>query len=149
MKNNLPQRKNIRLKYYDYSTEGLYFVTICIKDRVEILGKIKDNNIRLTKEGSIAKNNIRNIDKIFEGVLIDEYIIMPNHIHMIISLDGQNEVTLSRIVKQYKGVVTKQIGFSIWQKLYYENVIRNEKEYYIIKEYIQNNVINWEKDKYF
>ena len=146
MKKNLPQRKNIRLKYYDYSTPGLYFVTICIKNRREILGHIKYNDIKLTKEGYIARKNIK---KIFEGITIDEYVIMPNHIHMLISLDGQNEVTLSRIIKQYKGVVTKQIGYSIWQKLYYEHVIRNEKEYYIVKEYIRNNIINWEKDKYF
>ena len=149
MKNNLPQRKNIRLKYYDYSTAGLYFVTICIKNRREILGKIKDNYIKLTKEGYIVRKNIINIEKIFEGIIIDEYVIMPNHIHMLIELDGQNGVTLSRIINQYKGVVTKQIGYSIWQKLYYEHVIRNEKEYYIIKEYIKNNVISWEKDKYF
>ena len=149
MKNNLPQRKNIRLREYDYSSEGVYFITICIRNRIELLGNIKDNNISLTREGFIAKNNIKHIEKIFNNVKVDDYVIMPNHIHIIISINEPNEVTLSRIIKQYKGAVTKQIGHSIWQKLYYEHIIRNEKEYYTIKEYIQNNIINWKKDKYF
>ena len=74
---------------------------------------------------------------------------MPNHIHMIISMDNENYANLSRIIKQYKGSVTKQIGHSIWQKSYYEHIIRYEKEYYNIKEYIQNNIVNWKHDKYF
>ena len=68
---------------------------------------------------------------------------------MIISINEQNGVTLSRVLKQYKGAVTKQIGYSIWKKSYYEHIIRNEKEYYKIKEYIKNNIINWRKNKYF
>ena len=74
---------------------------------------------------------------------------MPNHLHIIISKNEQNVLTISRILKQYKGTVTKQIGYPIWQKSYYEHVIRNELEYYKIKEYIQNNILNWKEDKYF
>ena len=74
---------------------------------------------------------------------------MPNHIHIIITINNNNSINIARIIKQYKGSVTKKIGYSIWQKSYYEHIIRDEKEYYNIKEYIQNNIINWEKDKYF
>ncbi len=149
MENNLPKRKSIRLKEYDYSSAGMYFVTICIKNRIEILGKIKDDKMNLTKEGIIVEKHIRNITNVFKKITIDEYIIMPNHIHMIIAIDKQNKVTLSKIIKRYKENITKEIRYCIWQKSFYEHIIRDENEYYKIKEYIQNNVINWEKDIYF
>ena len=149
MEKNLPQRKNIRLKNYNYATLGMYFITICIQDRIEILGKIRDKKIKLTEQGIIAQNYLESIEVVYDGIKIDEYIIMPNHIHMIIEINSQTGISVPRIIKQYKEIVTKQIGYSIWQKSYYEHVIRNEKEYYKIKQYIQNNVINWEEDKYF
>ena len=149
MNNKMPIRKQLRLEDYDYSQQGTYFITICVKNRLEILGNINDNEINLAKEGIIAKSYIETIEKVFEGIILDEYVIMPNHIHAIISIVKQNKVTLSRIINQYKGAVTKQIGYSIWQKSYYEHIIRNEKEYYKIKEYIQNNIINWKQDEYF
>ncbi len=74
---------------------------------------------------------------------------MPNHIHAIISIDGTTGISVSRIINQYKGMITKQLGYSIWQKSYYDHIVRNEKEYYKIKKYIQTNIINWEQDKYF
>ena len=149
MKNTLPVRKNIRLNYYDYSKKGTYFITICIKNRIEILGKINNNQIKLTKEGIIAQKNITNIEKIYRNTEIEDYVIMPNHIHMMITLKEQNKIKIPRIIKQYKNIVTKQIGYSIWQKSYYEHIIRTEKDYYKIKEYIRNNVMNWKQDKYF
>ena len=150
VKKELPKRKNIRLKYYDYSNEGLYFVTICTKNRIQVLGKIIDNKyIELTKEGILVEQYIKNIKHIFNNVIVDEYIIMPNHIHMILIISNINDINISRIIKQYKMYVSKMIGYSIWQKSFYEHIIRNEKEYYAIKEYIQNNIVNWHKDKYF
>ena len=143
-------RKKIRLENYDYSEENMYFITICIKDRVEMLGKIvKENEIELTKEGNVAKHNINKIEEIYDNIIIDEYIIMPNHIHMILRIIYKNGISISRIVKHYKTNITKEIGHSIWQKSFYEHVIRDEKDYLRIKEYIQNNIINWKKDKYF
>ena len=100
MKDKLPQRKNIRLKYYDYSLEGYYFITICTKNREEILGTIvgaddtvrPQNNypkIKLTLIGKIIYQCLNEINKIYKNVTIDEYIIMPNHIHIIICLGGR------------------------------------------------------------
>ena len=149
MKENLPRRKNIRLKYYDYSKEGMYFITICIKNRIEILGKITNDNMNLTKEGTIVEDNIRKISEIYSNIKIDEYIIMPNHIHMLLLIDKKSVVTISRVIKQYKESRTKRLGYRIFQKLYYEHIIRNEKEYLKIKEYIQNNIMNWKQDRYF
>lgn len=150
MENKLPIRKRLRIIEYDYSSEGMYFITICIKDRMEILGKIKeDSSIELTKQGKIAEEHIKQIGEVYQNVIVDEYIIMPNHIHMILAINNKRRVTISRIIKQYKAYVSKKIGYSIWQKSFYEHVIRNEKEYLNIKEYIQNNVVNWKEDMYY
>ena len=147
MKEVLQVRKKNRLKYYNYSTEGMYFITICTKNRTEILGKIINNNIILSQEGKMVKKYIEQIEKVYNGTYMDEYIIMPNHIHLIINI--QKKMDISRIIKQYKMSVSKVLGYSIWQKSYHDHIIRNEKEYYIIKNYIQNNVTNWKQDKYF
>ena len=149
MREKLPQRKKIRLKDYDYSKENMYFITICVKNRAELLGKItEDNKIELTKEGKILKQNINKISEIYDNIIIDEYIIMPNHIHILVLILDKKGVTLSKIVKHYKANISRELTHSIWQKSFYEHIIRNEKEYLKIKEYIKNNIINWKKDKY-
>lgn len=150
MESKLLTRKRLRISEYDYSDVGMYFITVCIKDRMEILGKIKgDIFIELSKQGKVVEEHIKQIEDVYQNVMIDEYIIMPNHIHMIITINNKRQVTISRIIKQYKANVSKKIGYSIWQKSFYEHVIRNEKEYLNIKEYIQNNVINWKEDMYY
>ena len=149
MKENLPVRKKIRLQDYDYSEENMYFITICVKNRVEILGKIIEDNIKLTKEGNVVKQNINKIGRIYKNVIIDEYVIMPNHIHILLLINYKSSVTISKIIKHFKTNITREIEYSIWQKSFYEHIIRNEKEYLKIKEYIKYNVINCEKDKYF
>lgn len=149
MQENLQTRKTIRLKDYDYSKEGMYFITICIKDRKELLGNITNDKINLTKEGIIAEENIKSIEEIYSNIRIDGYVIMPNHIHMLLEIKNKNDITVSKIIKHYKTNVSREITYSIWQKSFYEHIVRDEKEYLKITEYIQNNVINWEKDKYF
>ena len=150
MKDNLPVRKRLRLKKFDYSKEEIYFITICIKNRIELLGKIiETNRIELTKIGNISEQYIKKIEIKYKNVKIDEYIIMPNHIYLLLIVNKQNDISISRIIKQYKMCVSKIIGYSIWQKSFYEHIIRNEKEYWKIKEYIKDNIINWKKDKYF
>ena len=146
MKEYLPRRKNIRLKDYDYSKEGMYFITIFIKNRIELLGKITNNTIKLTKEGVIVEENIKMIKEIYSNIKIDEYIVMPNHIHIILLINKKRDTTISRVIKQYKESITKKLGYAIFQKLFYEHIIRNEKEYLKIKEYIQNNIANWKED---
>ena len=142
-------RKKIRLEDYNYSNVGMYFITICTKNRYPILGKINECDIELTKDGVISKKNLKNIEYVFNNISINEYIIMPNHIHMIIEIkEEQEEVSINKIIKKFKSSVSRELGYSIWQKSYYDHIIRNEKEFYAIKQYIQNNVINWKNDKY-
>ena len=150
MENKLPTRKRLRIIEYDYSKEGMYFITICIKNRLELLGEIKNiNYMELTQEGIIVKESIKQIEKRYINVEIDEYVIMPNHIHMILAVKNKTKVTISRMIKQYKAYVSKKVGYAIWQKTFYEHIIRNEKEYIKIKDYIKNNIRNWKEDRYF
>ena len=150
MQEKLPITKRIRIKNYDYSKENIYFITICVKDRLELLGSIRDSNyIELTSVGKIVKKHINKIEKIYDNTRIDEYMIMPNHIHILLEIKNRNDISISKIINRYKTNISKEITYSIWQKSFYEHIVRTEKEYLKIKEYIQNNVINWKNDKYF
>jgi len=113
MKKNLPVRKRIRLQNYDYSQENMYFITICTKYKLEILEKIIEENIKLTKEGNIVKQNINKIEQIYKNVMIDEYVIMPNHIHILLLINYKSSVTISKIIKHFKTNITREIEFSI------------------------------------
>ncbi len=158
----VPKRKSIRLKDFDYSSNGMYFVTICVRNKEWLLwdvgatcGRPSPYRHNLSAYGKIADNEICKINAIYEKtVIIDKYIIMPNHIHMIIllenAIDGRPKVapTISRIIQQFKGSVSKQIGFSMWQKLFHDHIIRNEHEYQKIWQYIDSNPQNWEEDCY-
>ena len=127
----------------------MYFITICVKDRLELLGNIIEDNIKLTMEGKIVKQNINKIEQIYRNIIIDEYVIMPNHIHILMLIKYKSDATISKKIKHLKTNITKEIKYSVWQKSFYEHIVRNEKEYFKIKEYIKYNVINWRKDKYF
>ncbi len=151
--NNLPKRKPIRLRNYDYSSPGAYFLTICAKGRKQILSKITvgdDAHIvqtnQLTNIGLICDKYINNINNVYENVLLDKYIIMPNHIHLIISIYGTMRASsptknIEDIIRSSKIMVTKEIGESIWQRSYNDHIIRGEKDYQKIWKYIDTNVL--------
>ena len=158
----LLKRKPNRLKGYDYSQNGAYFITICVKNRHEMLWNAvgariarPQNTEDLSEYGIVIKNAINNISEQYPSVLVDKYVIMPNHIHMILLVDSSGDgramraPTISTVINQMKGYVTKQIGFSLWQKLFHDHIIRNEEEYRKIWEYIDTNPLKWEDDCYF
>ena len=158
---DLPKRKPTRLKGFDYSTQGAYFITICTHDRKELLGKIivgDDDFIvpknSLSKIGLVCDKYINNINIIYENVSVDKYVIMPNHIHMIIFLHGTMRASsptknIETIIRSFKTMVTKEIGYSVWQKSYHDHIIRCEDDYQKIWEYIENNPLKWAMDKYY
>jgi len=161
MDTNLPRRKTIRLKHYDYSQAGYYFITICTENRKMLLwSDVGATNGRqsLTEAGELIETALRNIETIYFNVFLDEYVIMPNHIHFILVIgncidNGRPMVapTVSQIIQQFKGYVTKkcrQKGFS-WQKSYYEHIIRNEQELQKIRQYIIDNPAKWQEDEYY
>ena len=142
---DLPKRKPIRLEEYDYSQNGVYFVTICTKDRKPILCDIvgDDAHIVPKKYGLIVEKYIRNVPE------IDKYVVMPDHIHMIIRIDNGTmwasspTKNISSIIRSIKVLTTKEIGESIFQRSYYDHIIRNEGDYKEVWEYIENNPIKW------
>ncbi len=108
----------------------------------------------LSDIGKVVDTAINNISTHYINVTVPKYVIMPNHIHMIISLSGTSgramrAPTISGIINQMKGYVTKQIGFSIWQKLFHDHIIRDEQEYLKIWNYIDTNPMKWEEDCYY
>ena len=159
-----PQRKNIRLQDYDYSRDGLYFVTACVKQKQSLLWTVgariaRPSILPLSEIGTIVETAIQKIDTVYGNVHVDKHVVMPNHIHMILVLSdsaipveggrAMRAPTVSRVVNQMKGYVTKQVGFSIWQKLFYDRVIRSEDEYRKIWEYIDTNPLKWTEDCYY
>ena len=153
---DLPKRKNIRLNDYNYSSNGAYFITICTKNKENLLWKNVGANcvrpldqLQLSKIGIVIENEIYKLNTVYENIKVDKYQIMPNHIHLIIFIyedsNGRTQFapTISRIIKQFKGSITKQIGFSIWQKSFYDRIIRNEKEYQSVWNYIHNNPLKY------
>ena len=151
-----PKRKNNRLSNYDYSQNGAYFITICTKDKKPLLCCVGANCVRplLSGIGQLVENEIFILSETYAGVGVDKFIIMPNHLHMIITIDcggGRTQFapTITRIIKQFKGIITKQIGLSIWQRSYHDHIIRNEEDYLRIWQYIDENPVKWADDKYF
>ena len=165
----LPERKPYRLKNYDYSQNGAYFITICTNNREKTLSHItrRDEHcssanatpsaiIQLTNVGKIVENAIREIPEHYNGVFVDNYVVMPNHIHMIIRIDRESGrpmvvPTVSRIIQQMKGYATKQAGKPIWQSKAYDHIIRDDYDYMIKFRYIDENPIKWllKEDEYY
>ena len=166
----LPQRKHTRLKYYDYSKNGYYFVTICTKDKKPLLGEIVQNNVgrglapaatKLNIYGKIVENILLEIPNKFNEIKIDKYVIMPNHIHAIISFQFETAVacprpTLNDIIRTFKSKSTIAcnqqdclLERKIWQTSFYEHIIRNEHSYQEIWQYIDNNPLKWQLDKLY
>jgi len=164
-----------RMSSWDYSTNGYYFVTVCTKDKKCILGTTIDGRVKLSKIGRIVKNCWLEIPLHFNNVKLDEFVIMPNHIHGIVIIDKPDDVetryiaslkkdfiikkfgpletnSLQSIIHSYKSAVTRlcrKCGYKyfVWQSRFYDHIIRNESSLMKIREYILNNPLKWELDK--
>ena len=168
METELPKRKANRLPTYDYAQSGAYFITICTQDRQEILWA--DNDLKpaantdknvgasiarpqvvapLSKPGKIVEQCILQIPSHYQGVLVEKYAVMPNHVHLLLLLQSWQDgramlaptATISQIVQQFKGAVTKHLGHSIWQKSFHG--------FEMIWQYIDTNPQNWHKDCFY
>ena len=142
----LPQRKRNRLPRYDYGQNGAYFITVCTVDRKRILSDIVGDDAHIVPKpiGRIAEKYIRHVPE------IEKYVIMPDHIHMIIRLDGgamraslPTKNRVAGIVRSIKALTTKEVGEAVFQRSYYDHVIRNQQDYDEVWEYIENNPRKW------
>ncbi len=154
----LPNRKPTRLKGYDYSAPGAYFITICTHNRKCILGNIVGEGLcalprnQLTRIGKEVEKTIMYINENYNNVSIDKYVIMPNHIHLIVVLDnsgGRGNRPLQKKLGHLKSNTTKKFDNILWQRSYHDHIIRNEKDYRRIWEYIDTNPLKWELDCFY
>jgi len=168
-------RQSIRLKGYDYTQPGMYFVTFCVRERVCELGEIRDGEMMFSLLGRVIFDFWGQVPVHFPGVEVDTFVVMPNHVHAIITIiDRRGDVsspknlplaqggetpplqgaTLGKIVAYYKYQTTVQINAlrdnistPFWQRGYYEHIVRNERELQNIRKYIRENPLKWEFDR--
>ncbi len=175
--------ESIRLPGHDYSQEGAYFITICTHNRQCLFGNIVDGEIMLNKFGELVKTEWQKTGIIRPNIVIDAFVIMPNHLHGILIINDdycrdtlQRVSTIGRktnennqieqfgkptknsiptIVRLFKSITTKQInqirqtpGIPVWQRNYYEHIIRDTDDLSRIRHYIADNPKNWNNDKY-
>ena len=146
-----PRRKPIRLPDYDYGTPGAYFITVCTANREALFWDCAGaditapQNLPLSDIGKIAQRGIAQIPLHYDGVAVDQYCIMPDHIHLILRLctgaDGRmvSAPTVSTVIGSMKRWVSRQAGSPLWQKSFYDHAIRNQQDYDEVWMYIENN----------
>ena len=152
---DLPKRKQNRLSCFDYSSNGAYTITICTKDKAKILSEICRGGVLLRPTGKIIENEILELEKRY-NVVIDTYCIMPNHIHMILFINNFSREeqspspTISDVVCAFKSITTKKInafenikGRQIWQRSFFDHIIRNEQDLFYERRYIDENPVRW------
>lgn len=162
-KRELPQRRSIRLSGHDYTQPGAYFVTIVTQGHRYVFGDIVAGNILLNDAGRIVSRAWEWLATQYAYVELDGYVVMPNHLHGIIVIaehragDSRiaptNRKPLGRLIGAFKTVSTKQVNLAqntpkqpLWQRNYYEHIIRNEADLDRAREYIMNNPLRWETD---
>ena len=174
-------RKTIRLENYDYGQNGAYFITICVQNRLPILAEISELpvgasiarpcssianmageqcsplrtvEVKLSELGHMVDEAIQSIPAHYPSVTVEKYVIMPNHVHMLLRIDHKNgramlAPTVSEIIRQMKGYVTKRCGKTVWQKSFYDHVIRTEQDYLDTWKYIDGNPAGWREDELY
>jgi REP element-mobilizing transposase RayT len=168
---NLQTRKPTRLKQFDYSQNGYYFITICTKDKQKLFGNIVGDGacdipkIKLSHIGKIADKYIQVMNSKYNNTLVDKYVIMPNHIHLIIKitntintdniLNGMSQAPsptnaiIPKFVSLYKRYCNRECNKNIFQRSFHDHIIRGEKDYLKIWNYIDTNPQKWQQDCFF
>ena len=155
---NQPIRRSIRLKDFNYSSSGAYYVTICAFDHQLVFGEVVDNGLVPTEWGKIAEAYWTKIRERWAPVELDEYVLMPNHLHGVLIFPGGTNAptSLGNIVNWYKSSVTKAVlrleggeEAKVWQRNYYEHIVRDENDLLRIQEYIAANLYKWADDEYY
>ena len=166
MNNDFPKRKPNRLENFDYGAGYSYFITICTQDRKKMLSNIVSvgeglapPEIKTTQIGDIAEKQLLLLETRFPDLKIENFVIMPNHIHIIFSLFTETggaspSPTIPNVVCAFKSQCVREsrkIGYEgkLWQRSYHDHIIRNKKDYEEISKYIYENPINWETDEFY
>lgn len=162
---NYLTRKILRSMNHDYSSNGYYFITICTYHSEHFLGDIINSKMTLNNYGRVVKKYLLKIPEYYTDIILDEYVLMPNHIHAILIIEsdiekvtkidkaGRKYGILSKAIKSFKEACTKEIkrdqgdSYFSWQKSYYDKVIETDAELNNIRNYITQNPERWEYDK--
>jgi putative transposase len=150
---NLHHRRSIRLGGYDYSQPGAYYVTICTAARECVFGEVVNGAMHLNSCGTVARGEWFNLPRLYQGVKLDEVVVMPNHVHGIIWLTDRGRRPLSDVIGRFKTRSARRInerrnamGIPLWQRDYYEHIVRDEEDLSRIRQYIVDNPVKWEED---
>lgn len=158
------ERKSLRLPGYDYSKAGYYFITICTHEKRYLFWNgtvsvgadiIRPPLPELTDLGQIVDKVIQDIPNHYPNASIDKYIVMPNHIHLILTLEEMGRMisaptkSVSTMIGQMKRISSKLAGKPLWQKGFYDHIIRDESDYLRIWQYIDENPAKWAEDEYY
>lgn len=163
-----PARKPNRLTGYDYRQPGCYFVTICTKGKRHLFWNESPPSMgvgadiirpwmeRLSPVGLLVEQAIREIPVHYPNVIVENHVVMPNHVHILLSIEGGGgriisapTTALSTIVGQMKRAVAKRAGFPIWQKGYHDHIVRGDADHLRVWKYIDTNPAKWREDCYF
>ena len=156
---NFPKRKVLRLKDYDYSQTGGYFITFCTENRAPVLSRITVGKaalrlpqVELTEYGRITEKYIQNISVAYPNISVENYVIMPNHVHLLLLVgdggQGAARPTVSAVVRSIKALVRKETGKSLFQNSFYDHILRDEQDFLIHWDYIETNPGKWAEDEY-
>ncbi len=166
-------RRSIRLNGYDYAGDGAYFVTICVQGRECLFGKVAEGDVRLNPAGEIVKDVWERLPERFPAIVLDQFVVMPNHFHGIIVMNDVGALlaaprmsdvvtqgaasgapTLGGIMRAFKSVSAITInrlrdnsGVPVWQRNYYERILRNDGELDRARRYIRENPLKWDSDR--
>ena len=157
-----PKRKPTRLPHYDYSETGTYFITVCTKDKHCIFGRVLDAAseaetpvMQMSHTGLLVWQQIQTMANFYEHIAIDHFVVMPNHIHLLLSIHQSKEETtpanasVPRFVSTLKRFSNKKAGMELWQRSYHDHVVRNEPDYLRIWQYIDSNAAKWKEDCFY
>ena len=160
--NQFPSRKPTRLPSFDYNRVGTYFLTLCTKEKRCILGQVQhagseadQPTILLSPLGILVKNQILTMMNLYRNISVDHFIVMPNHIHLLISIQTEKAETspanavIPMFISTLKRFSDKHAGDKLWQRSYHDHVVRNEQDYLRIWQYIDSNAAKWEMDCYY
>ena len=158
----LPKRKSNRLSNYSYSQSGTYFLTICTVEKRPILCRIHQGTsfipprIQLSRYGIIAERQILSLPHFYSDVQVNKYVIMPNHIHMLLTIHTESTASdvpanerIPFLISSFKRFTNKAAEANLWQRSYYDHVIRDESDYLTRWNYIENNPAKWILDRFY
>jgi len=155
MDSQYPKRQSVRLPGFDYAQAGAYFVTVCSYNKKCIFGHITDTHMHLNRLGALVVAAWKELPQMYTFISLDNWVLMPNHFHGIIWLNEKNpdQKSLSKIISAFKSISTSRArkafdqGGSLWQRSFYEHIIRNQSDLLRIRQYIEDNAAQWAVDR--